>query len=87
MMSKGKQGAQYQWGGCADNLKFGLSFARRFVTQQKQPARAKAVRLSAKADRHNDKAGRKVSKNDRQICVIHQKSLFMTCRYHIPTLR
>ena len=45
------------WGGCGDNVKFGLKFSRRFLRAGKR--RGKDIR--AKLDQHNIRLGRKVS--------------------------
>ena len=45
------------WGGCGDNVKFGLKFSRRFLRAGKR--RGKDIR--AKVDQHNIRLGRKVS--------------------------
>ncbi|CAG0896621.1 unnamed protein product [Darwinula stevensoni] len=48
----------FQWGGCGDNLKYGLKLSQTFVDA---PDRVKRVRrsLTALTNRHNNRAGRK----------------------------
>lgn len=45
------------WGGCGDNVRFGLKFSRRFLRAGKR--RSKDIR--ARVDQHNIRLGRKVS--------------------------
>ena len=47
----------WQWGGCGDNIRFGVKFSRRFLRAGKR--RGKDVR--AKVEQHNIRLGRKVS--------------------------
>ena len=57
--SKGlKNKEAWLWGGCGDNVKFGLKFSRRFLRAGKR--RGKDIR--AKLDQHNIRLGRKVGK-------------------------
>ncbi|KAL4217484.1 Protein Wnt-9b [Mactra antiquata] len=47
------------WGGCGDNIRFGLKFSRRFLRAGKR--RSKDIR--ARVDQHNIRLGRKVVKS------------------------
>lgn len=65
------------WGGCGDNVKFGLKFSRRFLKAGKR--RGKDIR--AKLDQHNIRLGRKVVKSKvRTTCKCHGISGSCTTR-------
>lgn len=46
----------WKWGGCSDNVKFGMKFSKMFVD-----AREKGDDLQSRVNRHNNDIGRKVS--------------------------
>lgn len=61
--------ADFRWGGCSDNIRFGLAFSRVFGEQ-------KATRPSKKSlmNSHNSNVGRKVNTKKRlwAICIVHR---------------
>lgn len=52
----GRQENIWKWGGCSDNVKFGMKFSRMFVD-----AREKGDDLQSRVNRHNNEVGRRVS--------------------------
>lgn len=46
----------WKWGGCSDNVKFGIKFSKMFVD-----AREKGDDLQSRVNRHNNDVGRRVS--------------------------
>ena len=57
-------GGPFKWGGCSDHVPFGLRTAQRFtrgVRQKRADPKRPADLLASWVDRHNDRAGRKVS--------------------------
>lgn len=53
---KGRSRKGFEWGGCSDNIAYGLKFARLFVDSREQERDARA-----KMNLHNNFVGRKVS--------------------------
>lgn len=46
----------WKWGGCSDNVKFGIKFSKIFVD-----GREKGDDLQSRVNRHNNEVGRRVS--------------------------
>ncbi|XP_061433277.1 protein Wnt-9a-like [Lethenteron reissneri] len=59
----------WQWGGCGDNVKFGLKFTRAFLEQQR---RGGGMDVRARVDAHNSDVGLKVVRSGvRTTCKCH----------------
>lgn len=52
----------WKWGGCSDNVRYGMMFARQFVDAPERAERKRDVR--AMMNLHNNNAGRLVSMKD-----------------------
>ena len=52
---QGKSGKDFDWGGCSDNIAYGLRFAKLFVDSVEQESDARA-----KMNLHNNLVGRRV---------------------------
>lgn len=59
--------ADFQWGGCGDNLLHGYNYARKFS------ASASSNNVSGLLNDHNSEAGRLVSKASRTFLATHHK--------------
>lgn len=55
----------WKWGGCSDNVKFGMKFSRIFVD-----VREKGDDLHSKVNRHNNEVGRRVSNGCKVIILL-----------------
>lgn len=65
-----KDGNDWQWGGCSDNIKFGYKYARSFVDAAERGRDQRFV-----MNLHNNEAGRRlVSEEKRQECKCHGMS-------------
>ena len=53
---RGPSGSDWEWGGCSDNIQFGMKFSREFVD-----AGEKARDMRCLVNLHNNEAGRAVS--------------------------
>lgn len=54
----GHQDNVWKWGGCSDNVKFGIKFSKMFID-----GREKGDDLQSRVNRHNNEVGRRVSTN------------------------
>ena len=62
---------QWRWGGCSDNVKFGVAFAKRFVDAPETNGIARRS-IRAVMNLHNNKAGREAIKERMQLkCRCH----------------
>ncbi|CAG7729627.1 unnamed protein product [Allacma fusca] len=79
----------WKWGGCSDNLKFGIQFSRRFVdaTEKSKPWESKSVR--SLMNLHNNEAGRQaIAHLMRMQCRCHGVSgscELKTCWKNVPS--
>ncbi|GAB6023467.1 Protein Wnt-2b [Chamberlinius hualienensis] len=75
--NKGKDDeGSYTWGGCSDNVKYGLDFARRFIDAKENNRDARAM-----MNLHNNRAGRTaVKSNVKMKCKCHGISGSCTAR-------
>ena len=53
---RGRHRKGFRWGGCSDNIVFGLNFAKKFVDSREEEKDARAL-----MNLHNNFVGRKVS--------------------------
>jgi wingless-type MMTV integration site family protein 16 len=61
---------QWRWGGCSDNVGFGVAFARRFVDAPEVNSSSRSIR--AVMNLHNNKAGREAIKRRMRLrCRCH----------------
>ena len=51
----------WKWGGCSDNIRYGMLFAKHFVDAPERAARKKTRDIRALMNLHNNHAGRLVS--------------------------
>lgn len=52
---RGSGGPDWEWGGCSDNINFGVKFSREFVDSSED-----GFDLKHRMNRHNNEAGRQV---------------------------
>lgn len=55
---RGSSKKGFEWGGCSDNINYGLNFAKTFVDAREEERDARAL-----MNLHNNQVGRRVSKN------------------------
>nr|ALL53296.1 wingless [Thamnocephalus platyurus] len=83
---RGPSGSDWEWGGCSDNIQFGMKFSREFVD-----AGEKARDMRCLVNLHNNEAGRAhVSSEMRQECKCHGMSgscTVRTCWMRLPSFR
>nr|CAH0097982.1 unnamed protein product [Daphnia galeata] len=83
---RGPSGADWEWGGCSDNIQFGVKFSREFVD-----AGEKGRDIRYMMNLHNNEAGRvHVSTEMRQECKCHGMSgscTVRTCWMRLPFFR
>ncbi|XP_038073218.1 proto-oncogene Wnt-3-like [Patiria miniata] len=59
--------ATWRWGGCSEDVEFGLEFSRKFISPKEHWTRARVI-----MDRHNDEAGRKAVADSLELkCKCH----------------
>ncbi|RWS29971.1 Wnt16 like-like protein [Leptotrombidium deliense] len=59
----------WKWGGCSDNIRYGMLFAKHFVDAPERLARKRNRDLRAMMNLHNNHAGRLSAKTDRRAAV------------------
>ncbi|CAG0924850.1 unnamed protein product, partial [Notodromas monacha] len=87
--------AEWRWGGCGDNLKYGYKFSQTFVDgrEREKKSRKGAKRLKSRAlmNLHNNEAGRRsVFKNSKVKCKCHGVSgscSLITCWQQLAPFR
>ncbi|KAL0617949.1 Protein Wnt-2 [Plecturocebus cupreus] len=73
----------FDWGGCSDNIDYGIKFARAFVDAKER----KGKDARALMNLHNNRAGRKVWKrNEMRFCHVAQAGLELLGSRDLPTL-
>ncbi|ODN05276.1 Protein Wnt-16 [Orchesella cincta] len=79
----------WKWGGCSDNLKFGVQFSRKFVDAPEKSKQWESKNVRSLMNLHNNEAGRQaVSHLMRMQCRCHGVSgscELKTCWKNVPT--
>lgn len=55
------QPTDWKWGGCSDNVNFGVKFSQRFTDAPEEELHESLIGAKAMANLHNKKVGRKVT--------------------------
>ena len=50
----------WKWGGCSDNVKYGIEFSRQFVDAPESSRSEKSTNIRNRMNLHNNEVGRKV---------------------------
>lgn len=50
----------WKWGGCSDNVKYGIQFSRQFVDAEEAIRNEKSANIRNRMNLHNNEVGRKV---------------------------
>lgn len=60
----------YKWGGCADNIRFGLRFSKNFADFERFKKKSDNKKsLRSLVHQHNSRAGRKVNRNIKLLVI------------------
>ena len=65
------QPTDWKWGGCSDNVNYGVKFSQRFTDAPGEELHESLIGANAMANLHNNKVGRKVDMLIIKIHIVH----------------